>query len=372
MGSVVTLVKCADYSTDDVERAIRQVVGLLGGVEKFIKPNSRVLVKPNLLTAKAPESGITTHPQIVRAVIHLLKDINVHIYLGDSPSAWIDESKEIEFIWEKTGMKRVAEEEGVELVKFTQGRWRGKFSLTTYLDEVDYFISLPKFKTHDLTILTGAIKNLFGLISGRYKIELHKRYFAPRLFAQMLVDLYEVAPPTLTIVDGIVALEGEGPASRGKRRSVGLIAAGDDCVSIDSILASIMGLKPEDILTTQEAARRRLGVARIQDIQVLGEQLSAFVGQPFKLPVTTFKYKIPRPIIELIKKLVRFYPGVNARLCSGCGACLKACPVNVIKQKEGAITIDYSGCIACFCCQEACPEGAISIKRNLIARLIKL
>ncbi|MFH1339097.1 MAG: DUF362 domain-containing protein [Candidatus Omnitrophota bacterium] len=372
MESEVALVKCADYSADYVEQAIRQAVGLLGGIEKFIKPGSRVLVKPNLLAAKEPDSGIVTHPQIVRAVIRILKDINVRIYLGDSPSVWVDESMDEEFLWEKTGMKRVAEEEGAELVKFNRSRWHGRFPLTTCLDETDYFISLPKFKTHDLTILTGAIKNLFGLIPGRYKVELHKMHFAPRLFARMLVDLYETVQPALTIVDGITALEGEGPASRGKTRSLGLIAAGVDCVGIDSILASVMGLKPEDILTTQEAAKRKLGNARIQNIPIRGEGLSAFAGEPFKLPVTTFKYRIPGPVIELIKKLVRFYPYVDAGLCSGCGACVSVCPVNVIDRKDGKATVDYSGCIACFCCQEACPEGAISVNRSFIARLIKL
>lgn len=372
MDSAVALVKCGDYSADRIEQAVRQAVRLLGGIEKFVKPKSRVLVKPNLLTAKEQESGIVTHPQIVRAVVHILKDINAQVYLGDSPSAWIEEAKQIESVWEKTGIKQVAEQEKVELIRFTQSRWCGKFPLTTWLSEVDYLISLPKFKTHDLTILTGAIKNLFGLIPGRYKIELHKRYFTPGLFAQMLVDLYQTVKPCLTIVDGVVALEGEGPASRGSKRNVGLIAAGADCVSIDSVLALVMGLKPRQILTTYEAAARNLGIAQVKDIRILGEELSAFVGQPFKLPITTFKYRIPRPIIELIRKLVRFYPGIDSSLCSRCGACIKVCPQGVIEQKDELILIDYSNCIACFCCQEACPEGAISVKKSPIARLLKL
>lgn len=372
MKSEVALVRCADYSADEVERAIRQAVGLLGGIEKFVKPRSRVLLKPNLLTAREPEAAITTHPHIVRQVIRILKDIGARIYLGDSPSVWLDESIDEGIIWEKTGMKQVAQEEGAELVKFSRSRWRGKFPLTTCLEKADYFISLPKFKTHDLTILTGAIKNLFGLIPGRYKVELHKMHFTPQLFARMLVDLYQTVQPVLTIVDGVTALEGEGPGSRGRARSLGLIAAGVDCVGIDSVLAFVMGLKPEDILTTREAARRRLGNSRMQDILIRGEELSAFAGRPFKLPVTTFKYRMSRPVIELIRRLVRFYPYVDVSLCSGCAACISACPVNVIERKGGKAVIDCSGCIACFCCQEACPEGAISVKRSFIARLIKI
>ncbi len=372
MASAVALVKCAGYYPSSVEQSIREAIGLLGGIDKFVKPNSRVLIKPNLLMAREPESGIVTHPEVVRAVIHLLKDINAQIYVGDSPSAWEQRVEVIQSVWEKSGVKQVAQQEKVELVGFDRSRWYGKFPLTTWLTQVDYLISLPKFKTHDLTILTGAIKNLFGLVCGMYKVELHKRYFSPMAFARMLVDLYEIAPPTLTIVDGVLALEGEGPATRGRTRYVNLIAAGTDCVSIDSILALIMGLKPEDILTTQEAAQRNLGSAQIKDIQILGEELSAFQGAPFKLPITTFKYRIPKPIIELVRRFICFYPVIDLGLCSRCGACINICPQQVIKQKDDTIIIDYSGCISCFCCQEVCPAAAISIKRSITAKLLKL
>jgi uncharacterized protein (DUF362 family)/NAD-dependent dihydropyrimidine dehydrogenase PreA subunit len=372
MGSVVALVKCADYSADRVEQAIRQAVGLLGGIEKFIKPNSRVLVKPNLLTAKEPESGITTHPQIVRAVIHLLKDINVHIYLGDSPSAWLGQEGKIELVWEKCGMEEVARKEKVELVKFEQKRWHKNFPLTTLLTEVDYLVSVPKFKTHDLTVLTGAIKNLYGLIPGTYKMELHKRYPAAENFSRILVDLYEITKPALTIIDGIVALEGEGPGSRGQKKNLGLIAAGSDCVSIDSVLALIMGLRPADILTNREAARRNLGSISLKDIQMLGESLSSFQEQPFKLPVTTFKYRISQPLIKLVGRLIRFYPSIDLRICSRCQACIHSCPQRIIKEKDGKVVIDYSGCIYCFCCQEVCPAAAINVKKSMAAKLLKL
>ena len=372
MTTEIALVKCPDYSPSSVEQAIRQAINLLGGIDKFIKPNHRVLIKPNLLMAKEPESGIDTHPEVVRAVIHLLKDINAQIYVGDSPTAWQGESEEIELVWEKSGIKQVAEQEKVELVKFSQTRWYDKFPLTTWLAEVDYFISLPKFKTHDLTILTGAIKNLFGLIPGMYKVELHKRFFRPLTFARMLVDLYEIARPSLTILDGVCALEGEGPGSRGKLRKLDLIAAGSDCVSIDSILALIMGIQPEDILTTKEAARRNLGNAELEDIQLLGEELNTFVGKPFELPATTFKYKIPQLFVELAKRFIRFYPHIDASLCSRCGACIKICPPKVIKEQGARITIDYSGCISCFCCQETCPNAAISIKKSLVSKLLRL
>ena len=373
MTSTVALVKCNDYSPSFVEQAVRQAVSLLGGVDRFIKPNSRVLIKPNLLSAKGPESGIVTHPEVVRATIHLLKEINAKIYVGDSPSPWYGDARQVEKVWGASGIKEVAEQEKVELVRFDQSRWHKEFPLTTWLSRVDYLVSLPKFKTHNITILTGAIKNLYGLIPGLYKIELHRRYFSANVFARMLVDLYEIVSPALTIVDGVFALEGEGPGSKGEVRKLGLIAAGNDCVSIDSILSLIMGLKPEEILTTQEAAKRNLGNARIEDIQVLGKQLSSFQGERFKLPVTALQFRIVKPIAELVSRLICFYPRIDSRLCSRCSACIKVCPQGVIKQgNEAAITIDYSGCISCFCCQEICPNAAINIRRSLIAKLLRL
>ena len=373
MTSTVALVKCNDYSSSFVEQSVREAVNLLGGIDKFIKPNSRVLIKPNLLTAKGPESGIVTHPEVVRAAIHLLKGVNAKIYVGDSPSPWYGDTRQIEKIWEISGIKKVAEQEKVELVRFNQSRWHGKFPLTTWLSRVDYLVSLPKFKTHNITILTGAIKNLFGLIPGLYKIELHKRFFSSKIFARMLVDLYEIVCPTLTIIDGVFALEGDGPGSKGEVRELGLIAAGNDCVSIDSILALIMGLKPEEILTTREAAKRNLGNARIEDIQLLGKQLSSFQGECFKLPATALQYRVSKPIAELVSRFIYFYPHIDSRLCSRCSACIKVCPQGVIKQRnDGEITIDYPGCISCFCCQEICPNAAISIKGSLIAKLLRL
>ena len=372
MDSKVALVRCVDYTALSVEQAIRQAISFLGGIDRFINPNSSVLIKPNLLMAQEPDTGIDTHPEFVRAVIHLLKDIDSRIYLGDSSSALHGEGEDIRLVWEKSGIKQIAEQEGVELVAFTESRWQDKFPLTNWLTKVDYLVSLPKLKTHNLTILTGAIKNLFGLIPGKYKIELHKRYFAPRDFAGMLVDLYEICRPALTIVDGILALEGDGPARKAERRELGLVAAGVDCVAIDSVLALIMGLKPEDILTTQEASGRNLGNAWAGNIQILGEELGSFSGAPFKLPKATLAYKIPRPVQELARALIRFYPRIDKRLCLGCQACIGICPQKAIKQTGDKISIDYRNCIACFCCQEACPAGAISTEASLLARLLRL
>jgi ferredoxin len=270
-------------------------------------------------------------------------------------------------------MDRVCAEEKVKLVKFDKRRWRQKFPLTTWLDECDHLISLPKFKTHDLTLLTGAIKNLFGLVSGTYKTELHKNYFDKEDFAKILVDIFQEARPTLTIVDAILAMEGDGPATSGKLRNLNLLLAGSDCVALDAVMALIMGVKPTDVLSTREAAKRDLGAADINSIEILGQNLKDVLDKPFLLPTTTsIRRNIPKPIINIAKKLIKYYPCVERDNCIACAACIQACPTKVISMKNKRIVIDYSKCIACFCCQEACPAGAIKVKKSLLARMIGL
>lgn len=374
MKSQVAIVKCRSYEPFLVQEAVAKAINLVGGITNFIKPRSRVLVKPNLLMAQPPESGIDTHPEVVKAVVRVLKTIDCRILVGDGPSIWGSQAEHIDELYERSGMKKVCEEEGVELVKFEKKRMRqNKFPLTTWLDNCDYFVSLPKFKTHNLMILTGAIKNLFGLVWDNYKTELHKDYFKPQAFAGILVDIYQEAKPTLTLVDAIVAMEGEGPATSGKLRNTGFLLAGSDGVALDSVLALVMGLGPLDILTTKEAAVRKLGVCDMDSIDVLGAKLEEVIGKPFKLPApSTPRTKVFSALMEFASRFIRFYPKINRRSCVLCGACVVSCPAKIMKIKSKRIVIDYSKCLACFCCQEACPSGAIKIKKSIAAKVVGL
>lgn len=371
MKSSISLVKCNDYDSSLVLKATRRAIDLIGGIANYIRPKSKVLVKPNLLMAKEPELGITTHPEVVRAVVKILKEIDCKIFIGDSPSAWNKQTEDENKVYEKTGMRRIAEQEGIEMVRFEKRRWHRGFPLTTWLDDCEHIISMPKLKTHNLTILTGAIKNLFGLVPGIYKFELHRRHFTKDDFARMLVDIYEETKPALTIIDAILTLEGDGPGSAGKLRHRGLLLAGSDCVALDSVLALIMGLKPYDILTNREAAQRAHGIADINSIQILGEKLEDFTGEPAQLPTAALVTCMPRPIINIAKRLIRFYPNVNQNNCTRCGACIQGCPEKIITMSNDRIVINYYKCISCFCCQEVCPNAAISIKGSLIARLLR-
>jgi len=372
MKSQVSIVRCPDYSRQEVERAVKSSFDLLGGINKFIRKDCRVLIKPNLLSAAAAEKGVTTHPEVVRAVVKMAQDAGGKVIIGDGPSVWMGVAADLEEVFKKTGMREIADEMKIKLVDFNNPRWHGSFPLTRHLDTVDTLISLPKFKTHNLTILTGAIKNLFGLVPGTYKTELHKRYLQAGDFCRMLVDIYKETPPALSIVDAVVAMEGEGPGSSGSLRHLGLILASRDAVALDSVLALLMGLKPEQILTTKEAARRKLGESDVRSIEIIGEDLKSLKIKPFILPATSALMKVAQPFLDIAKNFIKFCPQVNKKKCNLCGGCLTVCPAAAISIKFEAILIDYKKCFSCFCCQEACPQGAIRIKKSLLSKLVGL
>lgn len=373
MNPKVSVIKCKTYEPPLVEEATRKAISLLGGISVFIKPGSVVLVKPNLLIAKEPEAGITTHPEVVRAVIRILKDIGCRIFVGDSPSAWGNREQDVDEVHQRTGMKKICQEENVILVKFNKRRWHGKFPLTTWLDNCDYIVNVPKFKTHNLTVLTGAIKNLFGLVPGTFKAELHKNHFKTDDFSRILVDIYQKAKPALTVVDGIVAMEGDGPGTAGKLRQQGLILAGTDCLAIDTVLAVIMGISPLDVPTTKEAASRHLGVSEIDSISIIGEQLKDLNPKPFLPPsAATLIKNLPRPVVELLKKLIKIRPYIEGENCIKCYFCARTCPTKAIKTENERMAFTYAKCIACFCCQEVCPNSAIKTKKSLLAKMLGL
>ena len=373
MSAKISIVKCGSYEPAIVQQAVSNALELLGGITNFIQPNSRVLVKPNLLMSKGPDSGITTHPEVVRAVIWLLKEINCKITVGDGPSVWGQYIENVDEVYDLTGIKKVCRDENVRLVKFDKRRMRDKFPLTAELDECDHLINLPKFKTHELTLITGAIKNLFGLVSGTYKTELHKNYFAPAEFAKILVDIYQEVKPDLTIIDGVLAMEGDGPATSGTTRKLDLLLAGSDCVALDTAMAKIMGITSEEVLTTKEASLRALGEGSLDRIEIEGEDIDRLNIRPFILPKNSVKVtNLPPAITKIFKSLIRYYPYSLRLKCTRCGHCVKICPKQCIRFNKNAIQIDYNKCIACFCCQEACPAAAIGVKKSLLAKLIGL
>jgi len=368
-GTQVVLTKCADYEAESVSMAIRYSLEPFGGIGAFVKSGHRVLLKPNLLSAKDPARAITTHPVVVEEVARLVRDAGGEPFIGDSPGGAI---RGIKRVWENTGMKEMAERSSLELVNFeASGSEEVKSGPYTYyiakpVREADVIINLPKLKTHSLTLLTCAVKNMFGTIPGFRKAEAHKLNPKPVEFAQMLVHLYRVQPPQLSIVDAITAMDGNGP-SAGNPFDLGLIVAGSDGVAIDTVVADRIGFPEDFIDTTRIAGDMGLGEKSLDRISITGSGAD-IRAEGFELPSNRVMRLIPSPLIKLITPLVWVKPVIDPNLCTGCAFCFKSCPVKAIDKDGSVYRIDDERCINCLCCHELCPDRSIEIKLSWLAK----
>ncbi|MDD5495804.1 MAG: DUF362 domain-containing protein [Candidatus Omnitrophica bacterium] len=362
----VAIVRCEDYGGERVFDAVKRAIDLVGGIEKFVKPGMKVLLKPNLLSPRPPEDAVDTHPEVVRAVVRLVKDTGAVPIIGDSPGGY---GKNVDEVFDVSGMRKMAQEEGVELVKFTSSKFVDGIPISRYMFDCDCVISIPKLKTHCITVLTAAIKNMFGTVTGVYKAECHSRALKDEDFAKTIAKVYSVSKPHLTIIDAIVAMEGDGP-SAGKARKMNLVMAGDDAVAIDAVIAKIMGLIPFDILVTKEASAMGLGEADLAQIELAGDDIGTFVAKDFKLSRATPLRFLPRPVAKAIGNFVRFKPYIDIETCTGCNLCKISCPVDAITSDKNICRINYKKCVRCLCCHEVCPYKAISIRRNALTRYV--
>jgi uncharacterized protein (DUF362 family)/Pyruvate/2-oxoacid:ferredoxin oxidoreductase delta subunit len=370
----VSLVACGSYEPALVHAKVAEALSLIGGLSSCIGKNSRVLVKPNLLMARPPESGIVTHVEVTRAVVRALKAHGCTVLVGDGPSAWGTESGNIERVYEVTQTARLCREEGVSLVTFEKHRWRGKFPLAAVLDEVDHVVTVCKLKTHGIATMTAAVKNLYGLLSSVYKAEMHKAHVRREDFAALVIEILKEARPSLAVCDAVTAMEGEGPGTSGTLRHLGLVAASSDALALDYVLAAVMGIDPMTVTTNKAAREQGMGYASLGEIELAGEPLEKAAASPaFKLPAgSSLRRNIPQPLIALARRLLTFKPVFLHRVCVRCGVCSRACPKKVITLHQGRMRIDYRGCIRCFCCQESCPHAAIRIDKSLLARVMGL
>ncbi len=365
----VSLVKCGSYDSAKVYEAVRQAVDLLGGIERFVRPGEKVLLKPNLLTDAEPDKGITTHPEVVRAAIRLIRPITKNIFCGDAPSIW-GEKRDVDRVYETTGIKKVCNEEGAELVYFTHPVLKKGYPLSDWVFKCDRFINIPKFKTHGFTVLTAGIKNLFGLIVGMSKMKVHRDNPKPSGLSKAIVDIYEIKKPDLNILDGIVAMEGQGPGSAGTLKNMDLIASSPDALCLDMVLAGLMRVGFSDVPTNKEAIRRGLGPQDPASIEILGGDIRNFMPSGFILPKTSVFSRVPPWAADIIMSFLAMRPAVSPSRCNLCGACQKICPSGAMRNENGKIVLDRGKCILCLCCQEVCPHNAIEIKKSLLMKML--
>ncbi len=368
----VSIVRSENYQPDMLEKRISRALEPLGGLGSFVKPGIRVVVKPNLLSAKGPERAITTHPEFVAAVVRMVQALGARVVVGDSPAG---AKTGIQRVWDNTGLSTVAERDQFELVCFeSAGVKPANVGDRTYyvsapVMEADLVINLPKLKTHVLTLMTGAVKNNFGVIPGFRKGMYHKEAPNPRHFARILVDIFSLVHPGLSIMDGIDCMEGDGPAS-GSLRHLGLVLASADAVALDTVVAEIIGLEPGKVDTIRYASDAGLGVGDIGAIEVAGEKIEDLRPTGFKLPSNTGLELLPKFLVRLIDPLLWLRPKVTHDDCILCGECSKSCPTEAMRQadKGSHPYLVKELCINCWCCHEICPSKAIIIDKSWLAK----
>jgi uncharacterized protein (DUF362 family)/Pyruvate/2-oxoacid:ferredoxin oxidoreductase delta subunit len=374
----VVLKYCPDY-TADVEQRLREGLTEWGDMSAFVKPGQKVLLKVNLLMKKRPEEAVTTHPSVVEAVVRLVQEAGGIPIIGDSPGGPYTLSA-LQSIYTWSGLREVAERTGAILnedvgqttIQCPEGKLVKSLTVTNCVLNADVIIPLSKLKTHGMMTFTGAVKILFGVIPGLLKAEYHLKMFKTSDFADLLVDIAVWVKPALSIMDGVVGMEGDGP-SAGKPRDIGALILSTDPFALDVIAADLIGLKPERVPTLM-AARARGLTSRLNEIQLKGDARSLWRIQDFLIPKavsTNFldRVSLPRNVKRFLLNRVRSRPIFEHEMCVGCSDCVNNCPPKALTMNENQRpVVDLEACIRCFCCQELCPHQAIKLYKPWLAR----
>jgi uncharacterized protein (DUF362 family)/NAD-dependent dihydropyrimidine dehydrogenase PreA subunit len=365
--TTVAIQRAVNYDSKSIRHALLKSLDLLGGLERIIRPKSRVFVKINHLSPPSPPEGtIVTHPAFAKELLRLLLDMDCEITLGDD----IQSKEEDGFLI--SGYREIGTALGIRLVNLKEfgfkeipcnGRILKKAYISSLALDSDFLINLPKLKTHSFMALTGAIKNMYGIIPYGHRCSYHREFVKSEIFGQMLVDIFSCAPPHLNIMDAIHAMEGEGP-SAGSPKKVGLILASSDAVALDSVASKIIGLDPMQIATTIDAAQRGMGTAQMTEIEILGEKIRDVAVKDFKqsaIAVGLIHKKLPAFLHGFIQYQLVLIPRVLPKKCTGCLECVEICPTGAAEMLEGKARIEKSLCIHCMCCHEVCRHHSIKL-----------
>ena len=375
--SKVVLLPCREYDEEKIHMLLKQGLDFLGGVETLIPKDAKILLKPNLLKKAEVEKAVITHPVVVGAFAGILRENGYeNIVLADScghgTTQVVIRGTGMDTYLEKYHIPAVDYSEGVKTA-YPQGVQAKEFILPKELLEQDCVISLSKMKTHALERITGAVKNSYGFVYGFHKAKGHTQYPSADSFARMLIDLNKCVAPKLYVMDGIVAMEGNGPGS-GDPVSMNVLLMSTDPVALDSVFSRLVYLKPEMVPTNYHGEKMGLGTWKEEEITLLtpdgeismAEAVKKYGNPDFNVDRTEVRNNIWTRMAGTLN-IFQKKPYIEADKCVRCGICVQSCPVpgkavDFRKGKDKPPVYDYKKCIRCFCCQEMCPKKAIKVK----------
>ncbi len=376
--STVAIVRCDSYDENNVEQALRRGLDLVGGLEQFVRPGEEILLKPNVLAGDTPKRATTTHPVVVKMLGRMVKEITGNVTLGDSPAFGPARPQ-----LRRSGFLKVSKEEGLTIADFDHGQYIAfpdspyikKFKIANGVSRANGIINIAKMKTHQLSRLTGAVKNTFGCIPGVIKTEYHFRTPNAYDFCKMLVALNLCVRPRLYILDSIIAMEGNGPRG-GDPVPMNALILSSDPVAVDATAARMIDLHPEYVATSKPGQEWGLGVYQSEQIQLLGDALEDFINKDFNIERKPVSAVTRSGKVSFIKNWISPRPVIDDNNCIKCGQCVQTCPAQPKalywpdNNTNRIPAFNYSRCIRCFCCQEICPERAISVKTPWLGRII--
>ena len=376
MRNRVWLAQCPDYG-QSLEEKIEKAFDALQVWDK-IRPGMKVVLKPNLVMSSKPEQAIITHPAFTAAVGKCVQKAGGRVVIAESPGGPYTPAA-MKAMFRATGYRDMAEACGFTLytdcksreVTLPQAKRCRELSVVEPFLDRDYLIDLPKLKTHSMVGFSGAVKNLFGTVPGLQKPELHCRFPEREPCSEMLCDLCHFLGPDLSLMDGIWAMEGNGPTG-GQRRDLYVIAGSESPWALDVAAASLVGLEPEKIAMLREGHERGYGPLDLSELELVGDPMETLLAPDFlraQASSTDFIDRLPKFLRPAAKKLATPYPRIDKKRCVGCGKCAESCPQHTISLRDGKAVIRYQNCIRCFCCHEMCPKHVVQIKRLGLLRL---
>ncbi|MBQ9430716.1 MAG: DUF362 domain-containing protein [Kiritimatiellae bacterium] len=368
----VDFVSCTDYA-ERLPVAVDELFSVSPCLAGARFAGRRVLVKPNMLTDRLPEQAVTTHPELLRQVVRKLKRFGAKVTVGDSPQNVL----KLQQVWDRTGISAVCSNEQVPLVSFEQSA-RAVFELagsdgaahTVVMAgealDAELVVNLPKVKSHFITRLSAAVKNVYGTVPGPAKTELHKFFSKNRDFARLLQEIWRRLPPSVSIADGVVGMSGEGP-SNGYPLPMGFLAAAESPFALDYALCRVLAVDPARVPYLSGC-----GVAA-DEVELMGEVPK--VGG-FEVPSGLCSIdRLPNWLVRWTGNMVWVRPAFDYGRCIGCGRCVSACPKQALSLAGGKArrpVLKKRDCISCACCHEACPRGAVEMKPSALTRMLRI